>query len=228
MKTARIAGIFAAFALAALTAVFALRFSAPAPANAASADAKAVLYNTEGNVTFFRKGVELPAEIDTPLMNGDSFKTGAESEMDITVGGYSGIRLYADGELTLDKVAEITLTFKLKQGRMLISTKKLPSGLTIEIDMPNAIVRTTVSDSQYMVLVHPGAKKPDEARSLVTVRKGRLGVYVKKASASANVIEGTSLDITPEVYLPNPRNATEEEIAWVRKVNQIPVLPPDA
>lgn len=211
---------------AAFVAAFgAWRFFSSDPAQAEPL--QAALYNFEGEVSHTRKGVTAPAVVDMPILKGDSFKTGPESELDLTFGYYAGVKLGSGGELTVVSLQQISLILKLSRGTLTLNTKKLPSGMLIEIDTPNSIGRVRNSGTQLRVRVEPGASgKASEASAYYVVRKGPIEAYLKQASAAVNVLDGRSLDVTPEVYIPNGRNSTDEEFESVRTINQIPIAIP--
>jgi hypothetical protein len=96
--------------------------------------------------------------------------------------------------------------------------------MEIRIETPNSIAKQIVSETQYAITVQDDPKDPEGGESHYVVRKGTIDVFVKNASASVHVIENLALDVTPGVYIPNSRNATDEELDIVRETNRIPVL----
>ena len=188
---------------------------------------KTVVYNYEGDVTFTRNGKTLPVGLDTHCLKGDVYRTGSGSSdtMDIAILGVMGVRLLSGTELKIVTVQKTLIHFAMASGDVLIKTiEKLPDGTELRIDTPNSTVVVTDNGTQFWASVRSG---PNGTGSFFASRKGRISVTINKSSASVSVLEGLALDVPADTYIPNARNATEEEFKRMRQCNQLPIITPE-
>jgi hypothetical protein len=94
---------------------------------------------TDGDVSFWRPGAEdwAPAQVNTPLAAGDSVYAGEGGNFEIQIGSRAFVRAGADTEVGLDSLEPDYLQFKVTGGHAALDVKRLPRGLTVEIDAPS-------------------------------------------------------------------------------------------
>jgi len=99
------------------------------------------LSHVGGSVSFWRYGAEdwVAARINTPLAAGDSLYVGADSELELQLGGRAFIRADDDTQLTLVNQDPDFLQFRITSGRVSFDLRTLPSGQVVEVNTPNAV-----------------------------------------------------------------------------------------
>jgi hypothetical protein len=147
---------------------------------------------TDGEVSFWRSGAEdwTPAQINTPLSQGDQLYTGDKANLEIQIGAGAFVRAGEDTQLGLTNLEPDFLQFRIVTGHASLDVRSLKSGTTVEIDTPNAAF--TVEHTGYYRI-----EVSDENTSFTSRRGGNAAVTPasgQSASVAASetvVVSGT-------------------------------------
>lgn len=140
----------AVFALAVLAA---LLWSLQAGAQEGSGDTRITSLEGDVDVRFKGESEWTPAEKDTPLDAGDSVKTGAGAQAEISFGGQSVYELQQNSELTLAEAGAVKTAFQLDVGTLLLHIRKLLTGQGVEVRTKTALA--AVIGTELGVTVDP-------------------------------------------------------------------------
>jgi len=147
---------------------------------------------TDGEVSFWRSGAEdwTPAQINTPLSQGDQLYTGDKANLEIQIGAGAFVRAGEDTQLGLTNLEPDFLQFRIVTGHASLDVRSLKAGTTVEIDTPNAAF--TVEHTGYYRI-----EVSDENTSFTSRRGGSAAVTPangQSASVAASetvVVSGT-------------------------------------
>src|SRR5437870_7395108 len=165
---------------------------------------------TDGDVSFWRPGAEdwAPAQVNTPLAEGDSLYTGDSANLEVQVAPRTFVRAGAGTELSLESLDPDLVQFKVTYGHVAVDAQRMPQGRAIEIDTPNGAF--TIDQPGYY-----RADIEDERTTFLTRRGGRASVVPGNGEATDMspdqqvVLTGTD---TPELAT----NAAPEPDEWDR------------
>ena len=154
------------------------RAQAPPPPGAlpaAAADAIGAtpprLGYAQGPVSFWRPGAAdwAPAQVNTPLAEGDELFTGHEGLIELQVGGRAYVRGWGDTQLGLVNQEPDFLQLKVTAGHATFDLRSVEPGRSIEVDTPHAAFAID-TPGYYRVDVTP------ERTSFTTRRSGRAAM----------------------------------------------------
>jgi len=173
-----------------LLALGALLLAAFAPATARPADQRAGgptpprLSFIDGEVSFWRPGAEdwAPAEVNTPLADGDSLYAGDGGNLEVQIGPRTFVRAGSGTELGLESLEAGLVQFKVTAGHAAVDARQIPRGRAIEIDTPNAA----------FTIDRPGYYRVDVDQEHTT--------FVTRQGGQASVVpaNGESTDVAPD------------------------------
>ena len=164
---------------------------------------EAKLTYLEGQVSLTRERARLPAELDMPLLPGDTLETGKDAQAEVTFDDSSTINLdpetrYGITELARDSASgQRTVRTNLMSGELKAQIVKLAQNSTFEIESPTSVA--AVRGTEFIVACRPG--QPTE----VTVLVGRVGVRRPRVKeAEVLLLEHHRLFIHPGRHLGRP------------------------
>src|SRR4030095_8949624 len=164
---------------------------APPPAAPSDADAGAApgataptpprLSYTAGSVSFWRPGGDdwAPAQVNTPLAEGDELYTGRDGNLEVQVGGLAFVRAWGDSQLALTRHDPNFVQLRVTAGHVAPDLRSLASGGVLEVDTPPAAVLSTAQPGYYRV------DAAGERTSFVTRRSGRAGLTTAEGPRAA-------------------------------------------
>src|SRR2546422_5870315 len=126
---AQVLALLMACALSAGTAVAAVR-------NERGGPTPPRLSFTDGEVSFWRPGAEdwAPAQVNTPIAEGDSLYTGDGGNLEVQIGPQAWVRAGAGTELGLESLDQGLTQFKVTSGSVSVDARRLPRGQAVELD----------------------------------------------------------------------------------------------
>ncbi|HTO06453.1 MAG TPA: DUF6600 domain-containing protein [Myxococcota bacterium] len=158
--------------------------SAPAAADSGSAQeldrTPPRLSFTDGEVSFWRNGAEdwTPAQVNTPLGEGDQLYTGNAANLEIQIGARAFVRAGEETQLGLTNLEPDFVQFRIVNGHASLDLRSVKAGTTIEIDTPHAAFSVE----------HPGYYRievTDENTSFTSRRGGSATLTPATGQASA-------------------------------------------
>jgi hypothetical protein len=177
-------------ALALLAGARARAEDEPAPADLQRTPPR--LSFTDGEVSFWRSGAEdwSPAEVNTPLSEGDQLYAGPKANLEIQIGSGAFVRAGEETQLGITNLEPDFLQLRIVTGHASVDLRSVKAGTTVEIDTPNAAF--TVEHTGYYRI-----EVTDENTSFTSRRGGSAAVTPangQSASVAASetvVVSGT-------------------------------------
>jgi hypothetical protein len=125
----------------------------------------------DGEVSFWRAGAEdwSPAQVNTPLGEGDQLYAGGKANLEIQIGARAFVRGGEDTQLGISNLDPDFLQLRVVSGHVSLDLRTVKSGMTIEVDTPHAAF-TIENAGYYRVEVS------DQNTSFTTRRGGRASV----------------------------------------------------
>ena len=125
----------------------------------------------DGEVSFWRAGAEdwSPAQVNTPLGEGDQLYAGSKANLEIQVGARAFVRGGEDTQLGVSNLDPDFLQLRVVSGHVSLDLRTVKTGMTIELDTPHAAF-TIENAGYYRVEVS------DQNTSFTTRRGGRASV----------------------------------------------------
>jgi hypothetical protein len=163
----------------------------PRPAQARNATGNGVtpprLGFIDGPVSFWRPGAEdwTRAQVNTALAAGDSLYAGDRANFEMQIGSRAFVRAGAATAIDLTSLDPNYMQFRITGGHAALDLKKLPRGLTIEVDSPNAAF-TITRPGYYRVDI-------DEHTTVFSARRGGAAIAAPAAAAPANVADNQQI-----------------------------------
>jgi hypothetical protein len=122
----------------------------------------------DGEVSFWRPGAEdwAPAQVNTPLAEGDSLYTGDNANLEVQIGPQTFVRAGAGTELSVESLDPDLTQLKVTSGRVAVDAERLPRGRAIELDTPSGAFtidgpgyyRTDVDDQRTTFVAREGGR----------------------------------------------------------------------
>jgi hypothetical protein len=137
---------------------------------------------TAGSVSFWRPGGDdwAPAQLNTPLAEGDELYTGRDGNLELQVGPRAFVRAWGDTQLGLTSHDPSFLQLRVAAGHVVLDLRMLDAGDVIEVDTPGAAF-TIDQPGYYRVDVDP------QRTSFATRRSGRATIATENGAAPAVV-----------------------------------------
>src|SRR5262249_32167327 len=90
----------------------------------------------DGEVSFWRPGADdwAPAQVNTPLAEGDSLYTGDGGNLELQVGPRGFVRAGSGTEIGLESLDTDLVQFKVTAGHAAVDARTLPRGQALEVD----------------------------------------------------------------------------------------------
>ncbi len=139
------------------------------------------------------------------------------TQIDVTMNGKAGFRMHNSAECVMENINPSNSYVKVNVGFLLVNMKPLDRGDTFDFETPNAVI--SVKGTQFSIRVEK--KGQPTAMTTVVVRNGSVQVRVKASSATITVLEGQTLELPPNTYIPSQRTATEEETAPLERISAV-------
>ncbi|HTO52988.1 MAG TPA: DUF6600 domain-containing protein [Myxococcota bacterium] len=147
---------------------------------------------TDGEVSFWRNGAEdwSPAQVNTPLGEGDQLYVGDNANLEVQVGAHAFVRAGEQTQLGVTNIEPDFVQFRIVNGHASLDLRALKAGSTFEIDTPNAA----------FTVEHPGYYRievTDQNTSFTSRRGGRAtatpstGQPAAVAASETVVVSGT-------------------------------------
>jgi hypothetical protein len=135
---------------------------------------------TDGEVSFWRNGAEdwTPAQVNTPLGEGDQLYTGDAANLEIQVGARGFVRAGEQTQLGLTNLEPDFMQFRIVNGHASLDLRSVKAGTTVEIDTPHAAF-TVERPGYYRIEV------TDENTSFTSRRGGSATVTPANGQAAA-------------------------------------------
>ena len=135
---------------------------------------------TDGEVSFWRNGAEdwSPAQVNTPLGEGDQLFAGDKANLEIQIGARAFVRAGEQTQLGLTNLEPDFVQFRIVNGHASLDLRSVKAGTTIEIDTPHAA----------FTVEHPGYYRievSDENTSFTSRRGGSATVTPASGQAAA-------------------------------------------
>ena len=123
---------------------------------------------TDGEVSFWRSGAAdwTPAQVNTPLGEGDQLYTGDKANLEVQVGARAFVRAGEQTQLGITNMEPDFVQFRIVTGHASLDLRSVKAGTTVEIDTPHAAFSVE----------HPGYYRievTDENTSFTSRRGGR-------------------------------------------------------
>ena len=159
----------------------------------------------DGPVSFWRTGAAdwSEAALNTPLAAGDALYSGDDANLELQIGNRAFVRAGEKTQLSIVNIEADYLQFRVADGQASFDLRALPSGLTIEVNTPNAVF--IIERSGYYRL-----NVDQDTTSFATRRGGRAtvtpsgGVALGISPSEEVIVEGTG-EPTVETYaVPEP------------------------
>ena len=165
-------------ALALLAGARARAEDEPAPADLQRTPPR--LSFTDGEVSFWRSGAEdwSPAEVNTPLSEGDQLYAGPKANLEIQIGARAFVRAGEETQLGLTNLEPDFLQLRIVTGHASLDLRSVRAGMTVEIDTPHAA----------FTVEHPGYYRievSDENTSFTSRRGGHATVTPSNGQSAA-------------------------------------------
>ena len=122
----------------------------------------------DGEVSFWRPGAEdwAPAQLNTPLAEGDSLYTGDNANLEVQIGPRTFVRAGAGTELSVESLDPDLVQLKVTSGHVTLDAKRMPNGRAVEIDTPSGAFtidqpgyyRADVEDDRTTFLTRGGGR----------------------------------------------------------------------
>ena len=141
----------------------------------------------DGQVSFWRPGAEdwTQSQVNTALAAGDSLYAGDGANFEIQVGPRAFVRAGAATEIDLTSLDANYMQLRITGGHAALDLKRLPRGLTIEVDSPNAAF-TIDRPGYYRVDI-------DENRTAFSARRGGAAIVAPAAGETADVADNQQI-----------------------------------
>lgn len=182
------------------------------------------VYNYDGMVTYLRSRVTEPVDLDMSCEQDDVFKTAEDGELDLTMHGTVGVRMFSSGECVLEKTKRRSMHLKLNKGSMLAKVKP-PSGGSVlfKLETPASVVEAR----EALFSVDIDESQPGSGSvAKFTVGRGNISVFVTATRSTIPLREGQTVEIPAEGSSAVPiRFATEEELDRANSANAIVIAP---
>src|SRR5262249_20794344 len=135
---------------------------------------------TDGEVSFWRNGAEdlTPAQVNTPLGEGDQLYTGNAAHLQVPIGARALVRAGEQTQLGLTTLEPDFMQFRIVNGHASLDLRSVKAGTTVEIDTPHAAFSVE----------HPGYYRievTDENTSFTSRRGGSATVTPGNGQAAA-------------------------------------------
>ena len=135
---------------------------------------------TDGEVSFWRTGAEdwTPAQVNTPLGEGDQLYAGDAANLEIQIGSRAFVRAGEQTQLGLTNLEPDFVQFRIVSGHASLDLRSVKAGTTVEIDTPHAA----------FTVEHPGYYRievTDENTSFTSRRGGSATVTPSSGQAAA-------------------------------------------
>jgi hypothetical protein len=126
---------------------------------------------TDGEVSFWRSGATdwSPAQVNTPLGEGDQLYAGEKANLELQVGARAFVRAGEETQLGVTNLEPDFVQFRIVTGHASLDLRSVKAGTTIEIDTPQAAFSVE----------HPGYYRievSDENTTFTSRRGGRATV----------------------------------------------------
>ena len=135
---------------------------------------------TTGSVSFWRPGGDdwAPAQLNTPLAEGDELYTGRDGNLELQVGSRAFVRAWGDTQMGLVNQDPNFLQLRVTSGHVALDLSALDAGEVLEVDTPGAAF-TIDQPGYYRVDVSP------ERTSFSVRRSGRAAMTTASGPAPA-------------------------------------------
>jgi uncharacterized protein DUF6600 len=135
---------------------------------------------TTGAVSFWRPGGDdwAPAQVNTPLAEGDELYTGPDGNLELQVGGRGFVRAWGDTQVGLINHDPNFLQLRVAAGHVALDLRALDAGDVVEVDTPGAAF-TIDQAGYYRVDVSA------DRTSFSTRRSGRAAMTTASGPAPA-------------------------------------------
>ena len=135
---------------------------------------------TTGSVSFWRPGGDdwAPAQVNTPLAEGDELYTSRDGNLEVQVGGQAFVRAWGDSQLALTRHDPSFVQLRVTAGHVALDLRSVDPGDVLEIDTPAAAF--TIDQPGYYRVDVAG-----ERTSFVTRRSGRASLTTAEGPGGA-------------------------------------------
>jgi hypothetical protein len=167
------------FLLAAVSAA-ALSAETPPPPPADATPPPPRLSLVDGTASFWRPGAEdwAPARVNMPMAEGDALYTGERANLEVQFGPRAFIRAAEKTQLGFVNIDPDFLQLKVTAGQASLDIRRLPSGVTVELDTPSAVF-TIDRPGYYRVAVL------DDRMHFITRRGGEATITLANGRSQA-------------------------------------------
>ena len=145
---------------------------------------------TDGEVSFWRTGAAdwSPAQVNTPLGEGDQLYAGDNANLEIQIGSRAFVRAGEETQLGLTNLEPDFVQLRIVTGHASLDLRSVKAGTTVEIDTPQAA----------FTVEHPGYYRIEvtDENTTFTSRRGGRATVTPATGQSASVAPSEQVVIT--------------------------------